>query len=71
MPIVLPLDTWAQHKGSLEEWFAREASRVYGIGIDFFWRLRLRDFLAGLSEEELRCVTSKLEYLDAKAQSRQ
>lgn len=34
VPIVLPLDTWAQHKGSLEEWFAREASRVYGIGID-------------------------------------
>lgn len=33
VPIVLPLDTWAQHKGSLEEWFAREASRVYGIGI--------------------------------------
>lgn len=54
MPIILPLDAWAQHKGSLEDWFAREASRVSGIGIDLFWRLHLRDFLAGLSEEEVK-----------------
>ena len=32
LPIVLSLDSWAQQKGDLEDWFAREASRVYGIG---------------------------------------
>ncbi len=59
VPIVLTLDTWAQHKGKLEDWFAREASRVYGIGIDLFWRLHLRDFLAGLSEEEVKKVCNE------------
>lgn len=34
LPIVLTLDTWTEHRGELEGWFAREASRVYGIGGD-------------------------------------
>ncbi len=33
LPIVLHLDNWAQRRDKLEEWFAREVSESYGVGI--------------------------------------
>jgi energy-coupling factor transporter ATP-binding protein EcfA2 len=48
LPIVLSLDSWAQQKGDLEDWFAREASRVYGIGITLAQRWLEKDALLPL-----------------------